>query len=144
MEEHTPEETLIEFIAAMHQWEVKEGEHARELDSRLGSETIGEAEISQLQQDRLARQQQIFEKFCTPGPRLYGRQGAFGQPPEYDPSETLLEVEEASPTEVHIFTEQQIGFRHKRRYVLRKQQGRWRIDNVKWQATDSTWEQGVL
>jgi hypothetical protein len=144
MVEQSPEETLRAFIHAMHQWELEEHQHSSNLRIRLRTETVSEEEISRMQQATLARQQQIFDRYCTPEPRPHGRQGSFGHPPEYDPAETIIEVEQRSPARLHIFTQQRTGFRHKRRYVLLKQKGRWLIDSVQWQASDGSWQRDTL
>ncbi len=119
--ERTPEEVLRGFIAAMNQWEK---ECARIDRTHRGSR----ASAVHMNGDALRA---IFEEFCTPKERKYGRSGSYARPPEYDPrQEKIVAVREVGPRRVAIDTTR-ARFGDKLRYGLTKQGGSWLVDTVR-------------
>lgn len=118
--ERQPVEVLQGFIAAMHQWE----QECERLDRKTGN--LGRMVIQ-------AAEKLIFDEFCTPKERKYGRLGSYSSPPEYDPaSEEIVSIIEVSPRRVEIETQQHAGFKHRLKYVLLKQKKMWLIDSKIW------------
>jgi hypothetical protein len=133
-----PGDVVRAFIAAMHDWEkfaaktitdaTRKGENG--FDPKYGIQ---------------AAQAAVFQQFCTPKPRPYGRQSSFSKPPEYQPEhETILEVTLATSRRAEVHTQQGTGFKHRRNYILLLRNGKWLIDSVKWQEFDGKWSNGVL
>lgn len=78
-----PVSVLRGFLLAMHGWETDCYEQSQRQSDDEG------LDWSAIQH----RQNQIFERFCTPKPRTYGRLGSFGFPPTYSPDDRLIDVE---------------------------------------------------
>jgi hypothetical protein len=122
MTTEAPVDRLKGFLAAMNQWK-RQAHQARQAAKHTANpESYWPTVIEGMNA--------VFAEFCTPRKRPYGRNGAFSNPPEYDPeTETILEVIEDSSRRVRIITQQATGFKNKCQYVLLKQKGQWYIDN---------------
>ena len=82
----------------------------------------------------------MFARWCTDKARPYGRNGSFGQPPEYQPEhEQILETRLESPRRAVVETQQGTGFKNKVRYTLLRKAGGWWIDNKKRAAANGRW-----
>ena len=119
--EREPMDVVRGFIAAMHQWERECGR----IDRKEGA-------AAALGINRPALQR-IFDEFCTPKERKYGRLGSYSDPPEYDPAdETILGVKPIGPRRAEVETERHTGLEKGRRdYVLLTKGGEWLIDSNK-------------
>ncbi|REK28190.1 MAG: hypothetical protein DWQ42_05590 [Planctomycetota bacterium] len=137
MNEQSPEKVLRGFISSMHRWE---------LDAWARSRAVRDMpDPSSYQAEVMEKMKAIFAEFCTSKERPYGRQGSFQKPPEYDPhAEEVVEINHVSPHRTEITTQRSTGFSEKRRYVLLKENGRWRIDNAKAVNEDGTTRQATL
>ena len=124
-----PRSVLLAFFTAMNAWEKECWQRRKEPDI-VGRQTQAREEM-----------EAIFEAYCTPKERKYGRLGSFSNPPEYDPvAETILSVTEAK-NRCQIETQQSTGFCHKNLYVLHRKDGRWLVDNKQWfAASTSKWQ----
>jgi hypothetical protein len=117
-----PEEVLIGFITAMNRWESESHRIHQKYDATAA------LALRPLQRDSM---QEIFDEFCTPKERKYGRLGSYSIPPGYDPStEVILNVRTVKRGRVEIDTEAGIEpLRQKYTYVLLKKRQGWLIDN---------------
>ncbi|OYT71429.1 MAG: hypothetical protein CFK52_08000 [Chloracidobacterium sp. CP2_5A] len=133
-----PAAVVRDFIAAMHAWELSA---AAAMDEAKRAGENGFLEKYGIQ----AGQDAVFAQFCTPKARPYGRRGSFSRPPEYQPDqETILGVAIESSRRAVVETQRNTGFQSRRRYVLLRQGGRWRLDSVKWRQVDGDWRNGAL
>lgn len=129
-----PEDVLRAFMVEMYQWE----RESYQMEQTLRIEKTPDL-LVQHSQHVLERMNQIFQRYCTPKARPYGRQGTYRHPPEYNPEkEPFLEIIHKSPYRVHILTQQQSGFRNKCQYVLIKRSGCWLIDSRRIIFSDGT------
>jgi hypothetical protein len=115
-----PEDVVRSFIVAMNRWE---NESARIFDAW---------EITPEHFNREA-QEQVFNEFCTPKKRKYGRLGSFQQPPEYDPVlEDVMDSRTVSKSRVEVDTvRREMNTKTNYTYVLLKKGGAWLIDSLK-------------
>ena len=132
----SPESVTRSFIEAMHHWEI-ESEQAR----RAARKTEDPASCQLSSREKV---NEIFQFFCTQKERKYGRQGSFQSPPEYDPEKEkiIAAKEEGNLAEVESEREAILGG-GRYRYVLRKQNGRWLIDTLKFYDLDD-WKPHIL
>jgi hypothetical protein len=125
------EDVLRAFIKEMHDWEV-EARDACELAialDRAGSD----------HPSTLAKMNRIFDLYCTPKPRPFGRQGSFRHPPEYDPdSEEIVGISQPTSRRVEILTRNQ-RTKQDAKYVLLKKTGRWLLDSKRIRPSGCPW-----
>ena len=132
-----PASVLRGFMLAMHRWET---------DCYSQQQCAGDEEPldwSVIQQ----AQNQIFERFCTPKPRIYGRLGSFGFPPTYTPDDTLVSIEPQA-RRILLMTLQapSTRMRYEVLFSLVRKGGVWRIDTKKtrpW-GSSANWEVAIL
>lgn len=132
-----PASVLRGFMLAMHRWET---------DCYSQQQSAGDEELldwSVIQQ----AQNQIFERFCTPKPRTYGRLGSFGFPPTYTPDDTLVSIEHQA-RRILLMTLQapSTRMRYEVLFSLVRKEGVWRIDTKKrrpW-GSSANWEVAIL
>jgi uncharacterized protein len=135
MPDETPREVLNAFFAALRDWE-REALRQNEEAERAGRAL----DVASLRQQREA----ILARYCTRRRRVYSSIVSYGKFLSYDPdAEEVLEVKEEPGRRVVIVTRQQTGFRSRRRFVLVKQAGRWRVDS-KQVFEDRRWRRGHL
>lgn len=132
-----PQSVLLAFIRAMNSWE--RWAWARNSASRNRQH----ADPLSVNEEILAEMNRVFSAYCTEKPRLYGRNGSFGHPPEYDPDrEVVSGCEIDRPRRralVYTVRESLIGGRPtRRRYTLVFKYKIWRLDNVAWEL-DGHW-----
>ena len=134
--EQSPEDVLKAFFAAMCKWERAAYKASR------ASERAGQG----LPADELLRQKlAILGEYCTPKRRVYAEAVCYSSPPEYDPrTEPITRVVAESETRVVVYTQQQTGFEHERRFVLLRRGGRWLVDNKQWRGGGEKWERDIL
>lgn len=130
-----PASVLRGFILAMHRWEKDCGQHAEAAGT-------GNLDWPRVQQE----QDRIFERFCTPKARPYGRCGSFRSPPEYAPEEALVSID-IQGSRAALWTRQGSDrvMRYETVYVLARKSDGWRVDNKKtrpWGTED--WTKGIL
>lgn len=136
VDDSNPASVLRGFILAMYAWETDCYSQKQRVDD-------GELAWSVIQ----AAQNQIIERFCTSKPRIYGRLGSFGFPPEYSPEDALVSVERDARRAV-IITRQapSTRLRYEVLFGLTRKGDIWRIDTKKrrgWgEAAD--WERSIL
>jgi hypothetical protein len=132
-----PESVVSCFIHAMHQWE---------LDSHALSRSARNSEDpSSYQSSVLASMVAISDRFCTPKPRTYGRNGSFQNPPEYDPQRESINECEIKGSRASVFTYRDSilgGGRY--RYSLKRRANRWLIDTLKWFNEDGSESSAIL
>lgn len=120
-EERTPEEVVRGFVAAMHRWESECGRIAKAQKPGAADAVFG---ISG------PPMQAIFDEFCTPRERPYGRRGGgYSDRPEYDPRDTMGEGKTLGPRRVEIETSRGGPVPERVKYVLLKVGGMWLVDN---------------
>ncbi|MFK3942713.1 ankyrin repeat domain-containing protein [Pseudomonas monteilii] len=132
-----PVSVLRGFLLAMHRWETDCYEQSQRQSDDEGLDWPA------IQH----RQNQIFERFCTPKPRTYGRLGSFGFPPTYSPDDTLIDVEPLARRTL-LMTRQapSTRLRYEMLFSLVRKGGVWRVDTKKeraWGSLDK-WEVGIL
>lgn len=136
MDDSNPASVLRGFILAMHAWETDCYNQQQRIDD-------GELDWSIIKQ----AQNQIFERFCTPKPRTYGRLGSFGFPPEYTPEDTLVSIECENRRAV-VMTRQASSARPRYEVLfgLIRKGDIWRIDTKKRRAWGGAahWERSIL
>lgn len=133
-----PIRILREFIAAMNQWERQCWQEYCQIRAEGG-------DLTMYQENVLQGMRIIFNAYCTPRERPYGRYGSYQHPPEYDPeTEQILDVVEESKNRVVITTQVGIGIRHTLRYVLLRKRGKWLIDNKMVSYSNDPWSRTTL
>ncbi|WP_300630407.1 ankyrin repeat domain-containing protein [Pseudomonas sp.] len=136
VDDSNPASVLRGFILAMHRWETDCYNQQQRLDD-------GELDWVVIQQ----AQNQIFERFCTPKPRTYGRLGSFGFPPEYTPEDALVSIEpEARRTAIMTRQAPSTRSRYEVLFGLTRKGNIWRIDTKKkrpW-GTAADWERSIV
>ncbi|WP_296266479.1 ankyrin repeat domain-containing protein [Pseudomonas sp. UBA6562] len=132
-----PASVLRGFLLAMHRWETGWYELSKSQtdDNPLDWSAIQDS------------QNRIFERFCTPKPRTYGRLGSFGFPPTYAPEDMLISIEPL-PRRTLLMTRQapDAPVRYETLFSLVKKGGVWRVDTKKkrvWGWAED-WETGIL
>lgn len=130
-----PITVLRNFILAMNLWELDCAQHKRDKGT-------GHIDFAMLQ----ARQDAIFQQFCTTKPRPQGRLGSFSTPPTYDPSETLVSEERNGKRAVLITRRAASGsLQYEVQYILLKKQNLWRVDGNKIRIYGTqTWRVSIL
>lgn len=132
-----PASVLRGFLLAMHRWET---------DCYSQQVSLGEDEGLDWSVVQHA-QHLIFERFCTPKPRTYGRLGSFGFPPTYTPDDTLVSVEPQARRSL-LLTRQTPSspLRYEVLFSLVSKGGVWRIDTKKTRPVGSSakWAVGIL
>jgi hypothetical protein len=128
-----PEDVLRAFWTAMCAWERRAWQSfktARQVDLNVAA----------LSAERAA----IIGEHCTPKPRVYSGPLSCGDPPQYDPdTEDVLEVVQETARRVAIHTQQRVGFKNRRKFIMLKQGDRWLLDN--WQVLlGSKWSRGII
>jgi hypothetical protein len=83
-----PESVLRGFILSMHRWECTAAKRRF---------------VNEVSNDELKT---IFDLYCTPKERPYGRNGSFRIPPEYDAEESLLSKNRLTPRRAELITRQ--------------------------------------
>ncbi len=117
--ERTPEEVLRGFIAAMNRWEKECARIDRENKPALAVNMNGDALGA------------IFDEFCTPKERKYGRSGSYAKPPEYDPKRERVIAVRTPRSRRMVIETTRTRFGERREYVLLKQRGAWLLDSVR-------------
>lgn len=88
----------------------------------------------------LKLQNAVYERFCTPKPRPYGRNGSYQSPPEYHPShEYLIDCTLPNPRRAEVFTRNDDNIPTEYLYVLVKKGGRWLVDSKKYRFVGGEW-----
>jgi NTF2 fold immunity protein len=120
-EAESAKRVLLAFFEAMNQWE-------SEMDDAGKTRIDSEAERHDRQAQDMTRCAAIFEKYCTPKPRAYGRPSAlsYSKPPGYT-QETVVDTEKPSKQKIWIYTKDTFGFQ--RRYLVIRSRGEWRVDH---------------
>jgi len=131
-----PEKVLRGFILAMNRWEAR----AHEL-----GEAAKRASATATQQI-MVEMQQVFDTYCTPIARPYGRLGSYSIPPEYQPTESLIAINHVNPRRAELITRGRNGTRETEYlYVVLKKKGRWLIDSKKYRFPGiKTWDKWIL
>lgn len=93
--------------------------------------------------------QEIFDRYCTPKDRPYGRQGGtFSQRDNSDVTVNIIEVVHETSKRCAVTVEQafQHSYKNKQytmskkfRYILLKKSGKWLIDNRKLHSATGEW-----
>ena len=105
---------LRDFIKAMHKWERQAAK------AQKAAKSSREIEAEQLL---------LFGKFCVPKDPRFGRNGAFSDPPEYDPKTETIQQAEKIGHRIGILTARPpYGLRL---YTMLKRDDRWWIDSAK-------------
>lgn len=132
-----PASVLRGFLLAMHRWET---------DSYNQQMSLGEDEDLDWSVVQHA-QNLIFERFCTPKPRKYGRLGSFGFPPTYTADDALLRIEPQARRSA-LLTRQPASapLRYEVMFSLVNKGGVWRVDSKKTRPVGSSakWTVGIL
>ena len=116
-----PESVVLAFIAAMNRWEIACWEA-----SRAAGDAYDMASAKKTMDD-------VFDVYCTPKPRPYGRQGSFQKPPEYDPKNEKIIGTSIKGRKSTVDTDRNAVLAGgKYRYTLFLKDGQWRIDNLKY------------
>ncbi|WP_410448140.1 RhsIA family immunity protein [Lonsdalea quercina] len=112
-----PIDVLMNFFAAMNQWEKNNLIPMRE----------GGIEEQKKAQEEIDA---IFLKFCTIRDRKIGRQASLhcGEPPEYDADNQPIGKVETKGKKVVIYTDQLNRLKNKYRYTLHYKNDEWRVD----------------
>jgi hypothetical protein len=125
-EPSTPEATLYGFIVAMNRWE---GEAAR----------LSKSRSQKASEQLLDTMQAVFDAYCTPRPRPFGRNGSFNVPPEYNPQEEALLERVLERSNRAILITRNKRLLRENRYVALKRGGKWLLDNKKIRALGGDW-----
>jgi hypothetical protein len=87
----------------------------------------------------LHSQQTLFDLFCTPAKRPYGRNGSYQIPPEYDPAgESLISVTLPKPSRAELTTRDERA-KEEFLYVLLKKKDRWLLDSKQRRTLGAKW-----
>ncbi len=129
----SPEHVLRSFVFAMNRFETQAAALYK------ASSTPG-ATMSAIK----VLMQAVFDAYCTPIERPYGRQGSFAMPPEYDPDgENLTQLALKGPRRAELVTRDKRE-EYEFRYVLLKRGGRWLIDSKQRRLVGAKWNKAVL
>ena len=114
---------LYAFFEAMNGWEKQ-----CERDSRKRG--TDEAEANRQRSDAVAK---IFDEYCTPKPRKYGRPSliSWQSPPTYNQPKKMkiLNIEQPSRRKIVMCTDEWLHFRYQ--FVVVKRGDRWLVDHKK-------------
>ena len=129
----SPEKVLHSFIFSMNQFERQAAEHRK----KTPQDENPNKEI-------LKSMQAVFDTYCTPKERPYGRQGSYQMSPEYDPEgEFLIEVTLINPRRAELITRNEKEEKEFLYVILRKK-GRWLLDNKKLRFIGANWMKWFL
>lgn len=131
-----PEKVLRGFILAMNRWEAR----AHELDE------AAERALTTANQQVMLEMQQVFDTYCTPIARPYGRLGSYQIPPEYQPTESLIAISLVDTRRAELVTRGRHGTSEREYlYVALKKKGRWLIESKKCRLPGgTTWNKWTL
>ncbi|MBM4073444.1 MAG: hypothetical protein FJ271_31650 [Planctomycetes bacterium] len=131
-----PEKVLRGFILAMNRWETR----AHELRKAAGDASAA------ARQQALDEMEQVFDIFCTPIPRPYGRLGTYSIPPGYQSAESLIGINLVNPRRAELITRGKFNtIEMENLYVVLKKKGRWLIDSKKHRFVGGpTWDKAIL
>lgn len=123
----SPECVLRSFMLAMHEYE-------------LAAAALGRASVGQpTNQAILALMQAVFDRFCTPIERPFGRRGSYQRPPEYDPRrEFLIGVHRVNSSRTELTTCDS-AYKQEFFYVLLRKKGRWLLDSKQQRLVGGSW-----
>ncbi|PXX40310.1 ankyrin repeat domain-containing protein [Undibacterium pigrum] len=119
---------LQHFILAMHQWEKDAAsKHVKIIEgSKVHDWPAMQAEMAA-----------IFERYCTPKERPYGRNGgSFSTPPAYQPAESLLSMTDISKQKKELQTRY---LDREFSYIAILKKGEWRLDSKRQRLVGSDW-----
>ncbi len=120
-EARTPEEVVRGFVAAMHRWESECARIAKKEKRSAADAVFGISGPAM---------KTIFDEFCTPRERPYGRNGrSYSTPPEYEPRDAMGEVKMVGPRRAEIETSRGGRVPERVTYVLLKVGGAWLVDS---------------
>ncbi|MGV3755295.1 MAG: ankyrin repeat domain-containing protein, partial [Verrucomicrobiota bacterium] len=129
----SPEKVLRGFIFAMNQFEKNA--------TRLDKPTSRTPAVTQA---ILHSQQTVFDLFCTPAKRPYGRNGSYRIPPEYNPDgESLISVTHPKPSRTELITRDEQA-KEEFLYVLLKKKDRWLLDSKQRRTLGANWMKWFL
>jgi hypothetical protein len=118
---------FLDFSRAMAKWEAD----CMAASTRDDVSTMTEQQVLARRAEQQAVCQAIFDRYCTPLPRKYGRPNVvhFGEPSHYDARQQQIDsVEFDTPRRIYItVTHKAYG---KYRYTLVKKATGWRVDNA--------------
>jgi hypothetical protein len=141
---HPGLDVLRSFFAEMHDWEVEAYRAQRAIDW----ETVTQKEVEAGQTKLRKAAEAIFERYCEVGSAAKRFKGglSFGKPPRYDPEQEVVLSFEVKRTKLIVETQQNSGWRFKKRYELVERNGTWKIrDNSKYAARESAnWKADIL
>ena len=128
-----PQSVVRAFIESMNSWE------------KFAHQLSREAEQCENWPEILRTQELVFSRFCTAKDRPSGRSGSFQNPPEYDPrSEIVVSSNIERKDRAHVETDRVASLGGGRyRYTLHLHDGRWLIDNVKFDE-NGRWRPSIL
>ncbi|MCA9102492.1 MAG: hypothetical protein KDA63_15125 [Planctomycetales bacterium] len=135
--------TLFAYFKAMNEWATQCSSQYNVAERQSPSGNVAE-ELWQTWHDECRA---IFDQFCTPKKRAYGRPDniSVGRPPDYMPEpddEPITGVETPTKRRIVIETKQSFGMKERCQYVLVKNGDRWLVDSKKkWGAG---WEWTIL
>lgn len=121
----------------MNRWEAR----AHELDK------AAQRASATANQQIMLEMQQVFDTYCTPIARPYGRLGNYQIPPEYQPTESLIAINLVNPRRAELITRGRHGTSETEYlYVaLKKKGGRWLIDSKIYRFPGgTTWNKWTL
>jgi len=115
---------LTGFFAAMLDWERK---------ANAAGSGIFSPENKARKEELIAKCQEIFAKHCTAKPRAGGRPDNLicGSPPAYE-NVAIVDVEPVSKQKLFFHTREARD--HRRRYLMIRAHGEWRLDHREWFA----------
>ena len=130
-----PEDVLKAFIVAMNAWETATWQTYQK------AEEAGDISNSYWEQAQPSLRT-IFDQYCTPKDRPYGRSG-FSHPSDYDPvNEKIVEMTFPSSRKALVTTHKPSptlpSTLRVTEYVMLKKAGEWRVDNKKIVYDDGT------
>jgi len=131
-----PEERLRLFIIAMEKWESESWQAMKQAERTSNPKSYEDPARRRL----IA----IFQEFCTPKERPYGRVDnlSLANPSDYCSTKLVLTPRKLSPRRgVFVATSAQRGLVTQWVFVMLKQDGRWLVDNKK--ATNANGSESV-
>jgi hypothetical protein len=107
-------------------------------------------ESHQMFQEALEQKRELFKRYCTTKERKFNF-GSMSDPSEYDPEkEQILDIVFTGNTKAIVLTHSTSFTDERRRYVLMREAGEWRVDNMQWKSWSDPedpaekWERGIL
>lgn len=112
---------LQRFFDAMAKWERDQLQESR-------NQSVSATAVEERDRNAQSTCAAIFEEYCTPKPRTYGRPNAisYSDPPEYS-QEMIIDIEVSDKNKAIIYTKD--ALETQRRYLLVKSRGKWRVDH---------------